>query len=115
MEEPVTGGRIDGRGWLRQTKEKLATTHGSPTIEVERELIQIVVHVLMTDSLQGSCNRDSRQACILRGCGMVSQADTHLERLTPPTNRLMYEKRLHAPQGLVTMHSYFSCPCRKQQ
>src|SRR5271167_5113928 len=52
---PVMGDRIDGHSLLRQAQEKFASTLGSPAIEPERELIQIVVQVLMTDcSLVGS-------------------------------------------------------------
>ena len=46
---PVMGNRIDGHSLLRQAQEKFASTLGSPAIEPERELIQIVVQVLMTD------------------------------------------------------------------
>jgi len=45
----VTGNRIDGHSLLHQTKEKLASTLGSPTIESERELVEIVAQMLMTD------------------------------------------------------------------
>src|ERR1039458_395461 len=52
---PVMGNRIDGHSLLRQTKEDLASTLGSPAIEPEREFIEIVAQVLMTDcSLVGS-------------------------------------------------------------
>ena len=49
VDDPVTGDRINGHNWLRQTKEKLASTRGSSAIEAEREFIQIVVQVLVTD------------------------------------------------------------------
>jgi len=45
----VTGNRIDGHSLLHQTKEKLASTLGSTTIESERELVEIVAQMLMTD------------------------------------------------------------------
>ena len=49
------GNGIDGHSLLRQTKKELASALGSPPIEPERELIQIVVQVLMADrSLVGS-------------------------------------------------------------
>src|ERR1039458_8051097 len=52
---PVMGNRIDGQSLLRQAKEEFASALLSPAIESERELIQIVVQVLMTDrSLVGS-------------------------------------------------------------
>jgi len=40
---PVMGNRIDGHSLLRQAKEELAATLGSPTVEPEREFIEIVV------------------------------------------------------------------------
>jgi len=52
---PMMGNRIGGHSLLGQTKEELAPTLGAPAIEPEREFIQIVVQVLMTDrSLVGS-------------------------------------------------------------
>jgi hypothetical protein len=52
---PVMGNGIDDHSLLRQTKEELASTLGSPAIEPEREFIEIVVQVLMADgSLVGS-------------------------------------------------------------
>src|SRR5450759_3091991 len=49
------GNRIDGHSLLRQTKEELAAALGSSAIESEREFIEIVVEVLLTDrSLVGS-------------------------------------------------------------
>ena len=55
MNYPVMGNRIGGHSLLRQTKEELASTLGSPAIEAERELVQIVVEVLVADrSLVGS-------------------------------------------------------------
>ena len=55
MNDPVVGHRIDGHSLLRKAKEELAATLGSPAIEAERELVQIVVEVLVADrSLVGS-------------------------------------------------------------
>ena len=49
MNNSVVSHGIDGHSLLREAKEELAPTFGSPAIETERELIQIVVEVLMAD------------------------------------------------------------------
>src|ERR1035437_1536496 len=55
VDDPVISDRIDGHSLLRKTKEQLTSTLGSSSVEAERELVQIVVKVLMTDrSLMGS-------------------------------------------------------------
>jgi hypothetical protein len=55
VDDLVISDRIDGHSLLCQAKEELAATLGSSAIEPERELIQIVIQVLMTDrSLVGS-------------------------------------------------------------
>ena len=55
VNDPVVGHRIDSHSLLREAKEELAPTLGSPAIEAERELIKIIVEVLMADrSLVGS-------------------------------------------------------------
>jgi len=55
VDDLVISDRIDGHRLLRQAKEELATAFGSPTVEPECELIQIVVQMLMTDcTLVGS-------------------------------------------------------------
>ena len=47
--------RIDSHSLLREAKEELTSTLRSPSVEAERELVQIVVEVLMADgSLMGS-------------------------------------------------------------
>ena len=74
----VTGNRIDGHSLLHQTKEKLASTLGSPTIESERELVEIVAQMFMTDGPlvrshqpsfeQGDYAVDARHQL---GCGLL--------------------------------------------
>jgi hypothetical protein len=55
VNDPVVSHGINSHGLLREAKEELAPTLGSPAIEAERELIQIVVEVLVADrSLVGS-------------------------------------------------------------
>jgi hypothetical protein len=49
VDDLVVSDRVDGHRLLRQTKEEFAATLGSPAIEPECELIQIVVQVFLAD------------------------------------------------------------------
>ena len=49
MNDAVVRDWINGHSLLRETEEEFAAAFRSPPIEAERELIQIVVEVLLTD------------------------------------------------------------------
>jgi len=49
VNNAVADNGINGHGLLHEAKEELTATLGSPPIETEGELIQIVVQVFMTD------------------------------------------------------------------
>ena len=55
VKDPIQGNRFDYDCLLHEAKEQFAAAFGSPPIEAERELVQVVVKMLVADrSLVGS-------------------------------------------------------------
>jgi hypothetical protein len=55
VKDPIQGNRFDYDCLLDEAKEQFAAAFGSPPIEAERELVQVVVRMLVADrSLVGS-------------------------------------------------------------
>jgi len=55
VKNPVQGNGLDGYSLLHEAKKELAPAFGSPPVESERELIQVVIEMLVADrSLVGS-------------------------------------------------------------
>ena len=55
VKNPMQGNRLDCYGLLHEAKKELAPAFGSPPVESERELIQVVIEMLVADrSLVGS-------------------------------------------------------------
>ena len=55
VKDPIQGNRFDYDCLLHEAKEQFAAAFGSPPIEAERELVQVVIKMLVADrSLVGS-------------------------------------------------------------
>jgi len=55
VENQIEGNGFDGNRLLHEAVEKFAAVSGTPPVESESELVQVVIEVLVTDgSLMGS-------------------------------------------------------------